>query len=241
MKKKIFLLLLFFSLFFLASCHRFLLKHVGGLRPYKVENKQSVITSLSLYPPLAEKHYLTKPMKLKVLEKYNSMDSAQYRQQDKQIVAAGIKKEFEDNFILKVTFDSVLTDMSGILIFDSEGKMIKYQEDTKCSGKADGFIKQLSKQGRFPKTDTIALPYYLNKITDIDRKIVTMKELGQNDFYFLMVWTNWAGMSKKHAKSWIKQLQKYKDIRIKVLLVNSDMMNDWDLADKINFDNAKVR
>lgn len=241
MKKKYFLLLLFLSLFFLSSCHRFLLKHAGGLRPYKVENKQSIITSLSLYPPLAEKHYLTKPMKLKVLEKYNSMDSAQYRQQDKQIVAADIKKELEYSFPLKISFDSVLTDKSGILIFDAEGKMIKYQEDTKCSGKADDFIKQLSKQGRFPKTDTIVLPYYLNKITDIDRKSVTMKELGQNDFYFLMVWTNWFGMSKKHAKSWIKQLQKYKDIRIKVLLVNSDMMNDWDLADKMNFDNAKVR
>jgi hypothetical protein len=168
------------------------------------------------------------------------MDSVEYRKQDKKVVENNIKKELEDNFMLKVTFDSVLTDKNGILIFDAEGKMIKYQEDTKCSGKADDFIKQLSKQGKFPKTDTIALPHYLNKITDINRNNVEMKDLGQNDFYFLMTWANWFGMSKKHAQSWIKQLQKYKDMRIKVLLVNTDVIEDWDLANKINH-NLKIK
>ncbi|AEA45031.1 hypothetical protein Fluta_3055 [Fluviicola taffensis DSM 16823] len=117
-------------------------------------------------------------------------------------------------------------------IYDSRGNYIEYrQSDTSCNAGLFEFIPNLNVDTKYNQPDSSNLSVELFKFRDL--KGNPIKEVEKADFYVLIYWAVWTGkLNKNHVKVWEDLAKNNKNCRVKVIKVNLDFQEHWDIADQ---------
>ncbi len=145
------------------------------------------------------------------------------------------KKDINDDNIYTVNysdFKKINKQIDGIpeiLIFENNGKLIKYKNDNECNAKAFDFIENLSKTDSLRYDKKTTLNNYLNKLRDFNGKAIKMEKDNNIDFYLFVFWAKYVGrLNKDHVKIWEEQANNNKRSKIKVVKVNLDIQKWWE-------------
>lgn len=129
-------------------------------------------------------------------------------------------------------FTEIVKQIGGIpeiLVFEKNGKLIKYKEETDCNASAFDFVEELSTAMEFQYIDSIKLDNYLLKLKDFKGKSVEFEKQPETDFYLFIFWTRYTGrLNKDHVKIWEEQANNNKNSKIKVIKVNLDQQEWWE-------------
>lgn len=149
------------------------------------------------------------------------------------------KKKINDDNIYAVSFDDfvntidIIKGIPEIMLFSSNGKLIKYKEDTDCNAGAFSFVEELSINTELQYIDSITLDDYLSILKDFDGKPVKIIKSQSTDFYLFIFWTRYTGrLNKDHVKVWEEQANNNSKAKIKVLKVNLDQQEWWEVDTK---------
>jgi hypothetical protein len=123
-------------------------------------------------------------------------------------------------------------------IYDSKGKYIEYrQTDTSCNAGLFQFIPALKLNGQYNQPDSSDLTTELNKFRDL--KGNPLKKPEPADYYLLIYWTIWTGkLNKDHVKIWEEQARNNQQCKIKVIKVNLDIQENWEIQERTKIINA---
>ena len=115
-----------------------------------------------------------------------------------------------------------------ILVFEKNGKLIKYKEETDCNASAFDFIKKLSIKDTLQYVDSLNIDDYLLKLKDFKGKSIEFKKQTETDFYLFIFWVRYSGrLNKDHVKIWEEQANNNKNSKIEVIKVNLDLQEWW--------------
>ena len=153
------------------------------------------------------------------------------------ITKKALKFGLDTSNIVSVTskdFPYVLksTSIPNAAIYDSKGKYIEYrQTDTSCNAGLFDFIPKLNVSGAYNKPDSSSLAEEWSKFRDLKGNEMTLPN--NADFYLLIYWNVWTGkLNKDHVKIWEDLARENKNCKIKVIKVNLDIQEYWDLKEK---------
>ena len=117
-------------------------------------------------------------------------------------------------------------------IYDRNGKYIEYrQTDTSCNAGLFQFIPDLNPANSYHLPDSTDLKGELAKFRDM--KGNALREVEKADFYVLIYWAVWTGkLNKDHVKVWEDLAKNNKNSKIKVIKVNLDFQEYWNMENQ---------
>lgn len=117
-------------------------------------------------------------------------------------------------------------------IYDKNGNYIEYrQTDTSCNAGLFQFIPELSLTNQYNKPSKANLKQELVKFRGL--KGETISAIDSADFFMLIYWTVFVGkLNKDHVKVWEDMARENKKCKIKVLKVNLDLQEYWDVNER---------
>jgi len=125
--------------------------------------------------------------------------------------------------------NNIINGAPDILIFTSEGKLIKYKSDTSCNASAFNFLENVSPDMNFEFIDSITFDDCFTKLTDLKGNPVVIEKSNNTDFYLIIFWAKFIGrLNKDHVKIWEELAINNSNAKIKVFKVNKDMQDWWD-------------
>lgn len=192
-------------LLFVSGC-TLIMKQKWKLKAPKIENQNTLKKSLGAYHISKETYIINKPV-------YSSNDSIYIR-----------------NAYIHLFFYNRI---GKLMCFDRNGFFIDPLKDIHCLAQVDIFLDSLSTDRKYNIEKDVHLSKYLTKITTLNREKITVDSLNSVDFYILIPWSNWLGATKKDATKYLKKLQQKNNLKIEILLVNSDVYDDWEDKDRL--------
>lgn len=125
--------------------------------------------------------------------------------------------------------DRIVNGAPDIMIFTSDGKLIKYKPDTSCNASAFGFLETVDPKMKFDYIDSVSFEDCFSRLRDLNGKPVVIQKSENIDFYLIIFWARFIGrLNKDHVKIWEEQALNNKNAKIKVFKVNKDMQEWWD-------------
>lgn len=125
--------------------------------------------------------------------------------------------------------DRIVDGAPDIMIFSSDGKLIKYKPDTSCNASAFGFLETVNPNMKFDYIDSVNFDDCFSRLKDLKGNPVVIKKSENTDFYLIIFWARFIGrLNKDHVKIWEEQALNNTNAKIKVFKVNKDMQEWWD-------------
>ena len=119
-----------------------------------------------------------------------------------------------------------------IMIFTSDGRLIKYKPDSSCNASAFGFLESVSPEMEFDYIDSVSFEDCFSRLRDLNGNPVVVQKSEDIDFYLIIFWAKFLGrLNKDHVKIWEEQALNNPNAKIKVFKVSKDMQEWWDLDD----------
>ena len=116
-----------------------------------------------------------------------------------------------------------------IIVFDKNGKMLKYREESQCNAKVFPFIASLTKETSFEYDSLLTFKELTSKLKDLKGNKAFISIDDSTDYYVFIFWAVWTGrLNKDHVKEWEKEAYNNDHCLIKVFKVNMDMQDWWD-------------
>lgn len=148
----------------------------------------------------------------------------------------------DETYFLKVSQPSdtlaiyknlILGISSEIMIFDKAKQQYCYNGTESCSGVQlkEAFSDFENKYLPCKEEENFMYVDFLEHLQDKEGKSLSFESLPEADFYFFVFWNKYMGSVKniKENTSWIYELQNESNLKTKVILVNSDLLDEWGL------------
>jgi len=125
--------------------------------------------------------------------------------------------------------NSIVNGAPDILIFTSEGKLIKYKPDTSCNASAFSFLESVNTKMKFDYIDSISFEDCFSRLRDLNGNPVVIQKSDNTDFYLIIFWARFIGrLNKDHVKIWEEVARNNSNAKIKIFKVNKDIQEWWD-------------
>lgn len=125
--------------------------------------------------------------------------------------------------------DSIVDGVPDIMIFSSDGRLIKYKPDTSCNASAFSFLETVKPNMKFDYINCVSFDDCFSRLKDLKGNPVVIKKSENIDFYLIIFWARFIGrLNKDHVKIWEEQALNNTNAKIKVFKVNKDMQEWWD-------------
>jgi hypothetical protein len=133
---------------------------------------------------------------------------------------------YKKNVTQYVTFFGEM--LKGAIVFNKDGKRINLFEDKVCLGKTDNFFKAATSNSKFLIVENIDIEHFIKHINNADalREKIYQSQ-SKTDFFIILPWCNWIGLTKLNAKKWYKLAQKNTKAVFYFIPVNFDVREDW--------------
>lgn len=141
-------------------------------------------------------------------------------------VALSDKGYLETLHFIKMTYPE-------ILVFDKDGKCIKYRDYKACNASAFKFIDSLKTGNSYTYIDSIDLGRLQKNVRDLKGKEINISNKS-SDFTLLLFWTEWTGnLNKDHTLVWENKAKANKNCTIQIYKVNADFQEFWDPNERV--------
>lgn len=109
--------------------------------------------------------------------------------------------------------------------FNSKGELIKNKGKGLYCGAE---IKKLEKVSKMKSDPNQTLENFLNDITILDGSMLTDENI---DIYIVITWGKFLSSESETSLNWFSNLKKQENLKIKVLLLNLDIQERWNLTE----------
>ena len=107
-----------------------------------------------------------------------------------------------------------------IIVFNQEGKYLKYKSVQECNASAFKFIDSLNNNKNYPIIDTFLLEKFENSLVNFQGKKKESILNKTTDFYVLIFWAEWTGkLNKDHTYIWEQKAKNNKNCNIKTIKI----------------------
>ncbi|MFP5470062.1 MAG: hypothetical protein ACLGGV_00560 [Bacteroidia bacterium] len=119
------------------------------------------------------------------------------------------------------------TNIPAVRIYNSNKEFLGIisKDTNSCTGSAEDIIAQLNKETFYPVIDTLTLDAELKMFSLIGEQTNN----DEYDFYVTIYFAKWAGKLNKKIVEWEKAAQNNPNAKIKVIKLNTDLQEEWDV------------
>ncbi|MBA3283907.1 MAG: hypothetical protein H0U27_02450 [Nitrosopumilus sp.] len=158
---------------------------------------------------------------------------------ESKIIKYAKKNKLDETNILTITDTTylktlALIDMTypEIMVFDKEGKYIKYKDDKACNASAFKFIDSLRISNNYSTIATINLNSLQNNFRDLNGNTINIIDKN-SDFTLLLFWTEWTGkLNKDHTLIWENKAKNNINCKISLYKINCDFQEYWNSQER---------
>lgn len=122
---------------------------------------------------------------------------------------------------------------SDIFMFSKNGQKFCYQGTEECSGiqMTNAFKNFNENYAPCVNDSETTLSTLINKLVDINGKALNINDLPSAEYYIFQSWNKYSSSTKrlKEDINWLYDLKKNSTIPIEIVLVNTDLLEDWGL------------
>ena len=135
----------------------------------------------------------------------------------------------QDDWTWAVQNISFAKSIPDIMVFDKNGNLLKYREESQCNAKAFSFLSSLTKESKFEYDSLLTMKDLTTKLKDLKGNNTSFTINDSTDYYVFIFWAVWIGrLNKDHVKEWETDALNNKNCSIKVIKVNMDKQEWWD-------------
>lgn len=135
----------------------------------------------------------------------------------------------QDDWTWAVQNISFAKSIPDIMVFDKNGNLLKYREESQCNAKAFSFLLSLTKESKFEYDSLLTMKDLTIKLKDLKGNIASFTINDSTDYYVFIFWAVWIGrLNKDHVKEWETDAHNNNNCSIKVVKVNMDKQEWWD-------------
>jgi len=148
----------------------------------------------------------------------------------------------EEDWIWAIKNISFAKAIPDIMVFNKDGNLLKYREESQCNAKAFSFISSLTKEIMFnyEYDPSLKMNDLTSKLKDLKGNAVSFPVNDSTDFYVFIFWARWLGrLNKDHVKVWEKEALQNKNCSIKVFKINMDQQAWWKKNSSLNEKKSK--
>jgi hypothetical protein len=120
-----------------------------------------------------------------------------------------------------------------IVMFNKNDQKFCYQGTEECSGiqMTNAFKNFNENYAPCVNDSETTLSSLINKLVDINGKSVTIKDLPLAEYYIFQNWNKYSTSSKKLKQDidWLNDLKKNSNFPVEIILVNTDLLEEWGL------------
>lgn len=116
------------------------------------------------------------------------------------------------------------------LIFDKSGNYLEYKEsDTSCNAGLFNYIPELNSNGSYNRSVKYNLTEEVSSLRNLKGQAIQEFNSSEYDFLLFIYWAKWVGkLNKDHVKEWQQLALDNKNAKIKTILINLDIQENWD-------------
>lgn len=116
------------------------------------------------------------------------------------------------------------------LIFDKSGNYLEYKEsDTSCNAGLFIYIPELNSNGSYNRSVKYNLTEEVSSLRNLKGQAIQEFNSSEYDFLLFIYWAKWVGkLNKDHVKEWQQLALDNKNAKIKTILINLDIQENWD-------------
>jgi hypothetical protein len=116
-----------------------------------------------------------------------------------------------------------------IMVFDRNGNLLKYREESQCNARAFSFISSLTKESIMEHDSLLLMKDILSKLKDLNGNSASITAKETTDFYVFIFWAVWIGrLNKDHVRVWENDAKNNTNCNIEIIKVNMDLQEWWD-------------
>ncbi len=146
----------------------------------------------------------------------------------KKLIKDNIFSFSENDWYWAIKDAKFAKDIPEILVFDKNGRMIKYREENQCNAQAFTFISSLDTAKKYNYDSLLTLEKLTSKLRDLDGNFSNFIIEQPTDFYIFIFWSLWTGkLNKDHVKIWEEEAINNKGCKINIIKVNMDSQEWW--------------
>lgn len=135
----------------------------------------------------------------------------------------------QDDWTWAVQNISFAKSIPDIMVFDKNGNLLKYREESQCNAQAFSFLLSLTKESKFEYDSLLTMKDLTIKLKDLKGNNASFTINDSTDYYVFIFWAVWIGrLNKDHVKEWETDAHNNKNCSIKVVKVNMDKQEWWD-------------
>ena len=135
----------------------------------------------------------------------------------------------QDDWTWAVQNISFAKSIPDIMVFDKNGNLLKYREESQCNAKAFSFLLSLTKESKFEYDYLLTMKDLTTKLKDLKGNNTSFTINDSSDYYVFIFWAVWIGrLNKDHVKEWETDAHNNNNCSIKVVKVNMDKQEWWD-------------
>jgi len=135
----------------------------------------------------------------------------------------------QDDWTWAVQNISFAKSIPDIMVFDKNGNLLKYREESQCNAKAFSFLSSLTKENKFEYDSLLTMKDLTTKLKDLKGNNTSFTINDSTDYYVFIFWAVWIGrLNKDNVKEWETDALNNKNCSIKVIKVNMDKQEWWD-------------
>lgn len=157
---------------------------------------------------------------------------------EKSILKCAKKKELsqdniycfnQEDWIWAINNLSYAKSIPDIMVFDKNGNLLKYREESQCNAQAFSFLLSLTKESQFEYDSLLVMKDLTTKLKDLKGNNVSITENETTDYYVFLFWAVWIGrLNKDHVKEWENDASNNTNCNIEVIKINMDMQEWWE-------------
>lgn len=134
----------------------------------------------------------------------------------------------QDDWTWAVQNISFAKSIPDIMVFDKNGNLLKYREESQCNAKAFSFLSSLTKESKFEYDSLVTMKDLTIKLKDLKGNNTSFTINDSTDYYVFIFWAVWIGrLNKDHVKEWETDAHNNNNCSIKVVKVNMDRQEWW--------------